>query len=91
MVHAACRAQCRARGDGRDHLPLSHRAGVCQAQSARTHARVCFADVVYVLHVFQKKSKRGIATPKKELDLIDKRLKLAEQVHKQKSATGGQP
>lgn len=52
---------------------------------------VRFADVVYVLHVFQKKSKRGIATPKKELDLIDKRLKLAEQDHKQKSATGGQP
>lgn len=50
---------------------------------------VRFADVVYVLHVFQKKSKRGIATPKKELDLIDKRLKLAEQDHQQRSATGG--
>jgi predicted XRE-type DNA-binding protein len=35
--------------------------------------------VVYVLHVFRKKSKRGIATPKKELELIRKRLKLAEQ------------
>jgi phage-related protein len=35
---------------------------------------VCFEDAVYVLHVFQKKSKRGIATPKKELDLIHKRL-----------------
>jgi hypothetical protein len=31
---------------------------------------VRLADVVYVLHVFQKKSKRGIATPKKEVDLI---------------------
>jgi|SRR5215831_2255402 len=34
---------------------------------------VRFQDVVYVLHVFQKKSKSGIATPKKELDLIRQR------------------
>lgn len=52
---------------------------------------VRFADVVYVLHVFQKKSIRGIATPKKVLDLIAKRLKLADQDHKQRSARGGQP
>jgi phage-related protein len=51
---------------------------------------VRFGEVVYVLHVFQKKSKRGIATPKKELELIRKRLKLAEQDHKQWSARGGQ-
>jgi phage-related protein len=42
-----------------------------------------------VLHVFHKKSKRGIATPKKELELIRKRLWLAEQDHKQWSARGG--
>jgi phage-related protein len=48
---------------------------------------VHFGDVVYVLHVFQKKSKRGIATPKKELELIRKRLKLAEEDHKQWRAT----
>lgn len=51
---------------------------------------VRLADVVYVLHVFQKKSKRGIATPKKELDLIRERLKLAEQEHKQWRAAEGQ-
>lgn len=51
---------------------------------------VRFGDVVYVLHVFQKKSKRGTATPKKDLDLIRKRLKLAEQDYKQWSAAGGQ-
>ncbi len=33
-------------------------------------------DTVYVLHMFQKKSKDGIATPKKEIDLIKKRLQL---------------
>ncbi len=36
-----------------------------------------FKDVVYVLHAFQKKSKRGIATPKQEIKLIEKRLKSA--------------
>jgi phage-related protein len=36
---------------------------------------VRFADAVYVLHAFQKKSKKGIATPKAEIDLIQKRLK----------------
>ena len=56
----------------------------------RAVCTVRLADVVYVLNVFQKKSKRGIATPKKELDLIRKRLKLAEQEHKQWSAAGGE-
>jgi phage-related protein len=42
---------------------------------------VRFADVVYVLHVFQKKSKHGIATPKHEIDLIHERLKLAQNDH----------
>ena len=39
---------------------------------------VRFAGIVYVLHVFQKKSKHGIATPKHEIDLIHERLKLAQ-------------
>jgi phage-related protein len=47
---------------------------------------VRFADVVYVLHAFQKKSKRGAATPKSELDLIRKRLEVAETDHKGKRA-----
>jgi phage-related protein len=40
---------------------------------------VKLAGVVYVLHAFQKKSKRGIATPKKDIDLIKERLKKAKQ------------
>ena len=40
---------------------------------------VRFKDAVYALHVFQKKSKKGIATPKHELDLISSRLKRAEE------------
>ena len=43
---------------------------------------VKFKEVVYVLHAFQKKSKKGIATPKLELDLIKQRLKTAEQHYK---------
>ena len=39
---------------------------------------VRFATAVYVLHVFQKKSKSGIATAKKDIDLVKSRLKLAE-------------
>ncbi|MCC8987246.1 MAG: type II toxin-antitoxin system RelE/ParE family toxin [Candidatus Contendobacter sp.] len=39
---------------------------------------VKFPLAVYVLHVFQKKSKKGMATPKRDLDLIDERLKRAE-------------
>jgi phage-related protein len=39
---------------------------------------------VYVLHAFQKKSKSGIATPKKEIDLIHKRLADAERDYKKR-------
>lgn len=39
-------------------------------------------DVVYVLHAFKKKSKHGIETPKRELDLIRDRLKEAFEMHK---------
>ena len=43
---------------------------------------VRFADVVYVLHAFQKKAKRGIQTPRNEVNLIKLRLRDAEQDHK---------
>jgi len=36
---------------------------------------------VYTLHVFQKKSKKGVKTPKHEIELIRKRLKAAEEHH----------
>jgi len=41
---------------------------------------VRLSDRVYVLHAFQKKSKRGIATPQAEIELIKRRLKLAEAI-----------
>jgi phage-related protein len=42
---------------------------------------VRFATRIYVLHVFQKKSKRGIATPQKDIKPIRARLRWAEQMH----------
>ena len=40
-------------------------------------------DKIYVLHAFQKKSKKGIQTPKKEIDLIKRRLKRAVELAKE--------
>jgi phage-related protein len=39
---------------------------------------VRFAEVIYVLHAFQKKSKSGIKTPKHELELVHSRLRVAD-------------
>jgi phage-related protein len=44
---------------------------------------VRFRRVVYMLHAFQKKSKKGIKTPQKELDLIKQRLRDAEHHYKE--------
>jgi len=44
---------------------------------------VRFSAAVYVLHVFQKKAKKGIETPKYEIDLIRKRLTAAELAAKE--------
>ena len=40
---------------------------------------VRFKLAVYVLHAFQKKAKRGIATPKQEIDLVKRRLEAAQK------------
>ena len=44
---------------------------------------VRFEGAVYVLHIFQKKSKHGIATPKQDIELIETRLKRAKQHYEQ--------
>jgi phage-related protein len=48
---------------------------------------VKFAGAVYVLHTFQKKSKKGVKTPKPEVDLIRKRLQAAEEHYEKWRAT----
>ena len=52
---------------------------------------VRFATAIYVLHVFQKKSKSGTATPKKDMDLVKSRLKLAEEDYAHWTRAGGGP
>lgn len=49
--------------------------------SYRAVYSVRFREAVYVLHVFQKKSKRGVATPRSDISLIKERLKWATQDH----------
>jgi phage-related protein len=44
---------------------------------------VRFAEAIYVLHAFKKKSKSGIKTPQHEIELIGRRLKLAESDYEQ--------
>lgn len=50
---------------------------------------VRFRVAVYVLHAFQKKARRGIATPQPEIDLVRRRLRVAEQ-HYRENYGGGQ-
>ena len=45
---------------------------------------VRFHSAIYVLQCFQKKAKKGIATPKKDIDLITQRLAAAEQDHRER-------
>ncbi|HUF30790.1 MAG TPA: type II toxin-antitoxin system RelE/ParE family toxin [Gemmatimonadaceae bacterium] len=49
--------------------------------SYRAVYTVKLAGVVYVLHVFQKKSTRGIATPRREIELIKERYRWARAHH----------
>lgn len=58
-----------------------------QSDTYRAVYAVKFSEFVYVLHAFQKKSKRGIATPKPDIDLIKKRLNVAEEDYKMRRAT----
>jgi phage-related protein len=45
---------------------------------------VRFQDAIYVLHVFQKKSTKGIATPGREINLIRQRLAEAERDYRER-------
>jgi len=74
-----------------DVKPLSghHGAGVLDLVEAfdgdtyRVVYTVRFADALYVLPCFQKKSTHGIATSRHDIDLIDARLRRAQTFHQQ--------
>lgn len=68
------------KGDGAGVLEIveSH-----DGNAYRTIYTVRFAKAVYVLHVFQKKSTRGIRTAKKDADAVDSGLKAAKDHYQQ--------
>jgi phage-related protein len=80
---------------GRIATPLRgyHGAGVLEVvedhdrETYRAVYTVRFQGVVYALHAFQKKAKKGIATPKHELDVVDARLKAAEEDYEEHRRT----
>ncbi|MBD2523911.1 type II toxin-antitoxin system RelE/ParE family toxin [Nostoc sp. FACHB-133] len=57
-----------------------------EGDTYRSIYTVKFAGFVYLLHSFQKKSKHGIATPKQDIDLVKKRLKVAQEDYLQEIA-----
>jgi len=61
-------------GSGVFEIVLHDRAGTFRVVYA-----VQLGDDLWVVHAFQKKSKRGIATPRAELDMIERRLKRAQE------------
>lgn len=55
-----------------------------EAGTYRAVYTIGIGDIVFVLHVFQKKSKHGIATPNQEIMLIKSRLKRAQEIYKER-------
>jgi len=64
-------------GSGVFEIRADHRTDTYRAVYA-----VKIGERVYVLHCFQKKSRRGIKTPKKDVDLIKRRLRMAQKLEK---------
>jgi phage-related protein len=91
MGHALFIAQLGGKHD--DARPLRGFGGAGVVEIVEDHAgdtyravyTVTFSDAIYVLHAFQKKSKHGIKTPKRALDLIRERLSRAKLDHASRS------
>jgi phage-related protein len=68
--------------------PLRGLTGVMEIRESydrgtyRTVYIASLGQTVYVLHCFQKKSKKGIATPRPDIDMIRRRLKKAQELEK---------
>lgn len=96
MGYALYRAQIGAKHESAKPLKGFGGAGVLEivadhvGDTFRAVYTVKFATAVYVLHAFQKKSKAGIKTPTEELELIRRRLKVAEADYKDHLGTGMQ-
>jgi phage-related protein len=53
-----------------------------EANAFRAVYTVRFSDAVYVLHAFQKRSKQGIETPKRDMDPVRSRLRMVGESHR---------
>ncbi len=68
--------------------PLKGMSGVLEIRDShdgdtyRAVYTIRLEGILYVLHAFQKKSSSGVATPKRHIDLIVQRLRIAEDIHK---------
>lgn len=60
-----------------------------QTDTYRAVYTVKFSDIVYVLHAFQKKSRKGITTPKSDIDLIKRRLRVAQEDYEARQKAKG--
>jgi phage-related protein len=70
------------------HGPLREVTEIDTDDSSGTYRlmyTVKLGSSVYILHTFHKKSKRGIATPQKVLDLIEHRLRIAKVEHEKRN------
>lgn len=54
-----------------------------QGDTYRAVYTVRYAQAVYVVHCFQKKSTSGIATPKPDMELIERRLKAVDALERE--------
>ena len=69
--------------EGAEGVRRRERPGGIESHAGNAYRAVYtvrFAAAVVVLHVFQKKSKSGVETPKPDMDLIEARLKKATEL-----------
>jgi phage-related protein len=86
--HALFEAQTGGKSDSAKPLKGFGGAGVLEVikdydgDTFRAVYTVKLAGAIYVLHCFQKKSKKGIKTPPQTIELIQRRLAEATRLHK---------
>lgn len=64
-------------GSGVFEIAIKH-----DKEAYRTVVAIQLGNYIYILHAFQKKSKKGISTPKEDIELIKRRLKEAKEIAK---------
>lgn len=90
MGYALYVAQCGGRHRSAKSLKGFGGAGVVeviqdfQGDTFRAVYTVRFEEAVYVLHVFQKKSKKGSETPWRDSNLIQQRLREVREIHEER-------